>query len=92
MAIVTLTEAKKYLRVDNDDDDTLILSLIQTGELLCEDIMRQPLAHFDPLPEIIRLAILYSVAQTYEFRENLDASVLEDNLRRLLFAYRREVW
>ena len=40
MALVTLDEAKTYLRVDSTDDDGLIQSLLDSTGILCADIAR----------------------------------------------------
>lgn len=37
---ITLDEAKKYLRIDSDDEDDLITALIESAELLCKDVAR----------------------------------------------------
>ena len=39
--IVILEEMKQYLRVDFDDDDSLIETLITSATRLCMDITRQ---------------------------------------------------
>ena len=38
--MLTLQETKVFLRVDGDEDDTLISSLIITAQVLTEDILR----------------------------------------------------
>ena len=38
--MVTFEEAKLYLRVDSDYEDTLISSLINSAEALCSDVAR----------------------------------------------------
>ena len=38
--VVTLEEIKNYLRVDFDEDDGLLLSLLSTSERMCMDILR----------------------------------------------------
>lgn len=38
--MVTLEEAKVYLRVDSDFEDSLIASLLLSSEKLCEDVAR----------------------------------------------------
>ena len=40
MALITLEEAKTYLRVDSSDEDSLIESLILASESLCKDVAR----------------------------------------------------
>ena len=42
--MLTLQETKVFLRVDGDEDDTLISSLIITAQVLTEDILRRPLS------------------------------------------------
>ena len=40
MAVVTLEEAKQYLRVDSADEDGFISGLLETGESMCADMAR----------------------------------------------------
>ena len=40
MALISLEEAKNYLRVDTEDDDALIGSLLISAERLCADVAR----------------------------------------------------
>ena len=40
MAVVTLEEAKRYLRVDSGDEDGFISGLLETGESMCADMAR----------------------------------------------------
>ena len=90
--IVTLQEAKLYLKVDGDTDDTLILSFINAEEELCEDILRFSLTELTLVPDIVKQAILYAVGNLYEQREALDMKEMLEFMTRLLFAYRREGW
>ena len=83
---VSLKEAKKYLRVDHDDDDTIIRKLIRTAEALCEGTLRKAV---EPLP-INKVAALFAVAYLYEHRENADMDELTRMLRYIL-ATEREV-
>ena len=82
--IVTLKEAKKYLRVDFDDDDSIIRKLIHTAETLCEGTLRKPV---EPLP-INKVAVLFAVAYLYEHRENADMDELTRMLRYIRAAER----
>lgn len=90
--IVTLDEMKQYLRVDFEDDDALIGSLIQSGHQLCMDILRTD----DPVDlednANARTAVLYAVAYQYEHREDADYHALALSLRSLLFGDRREAF
>ena len=40
MALITLDEAKKYLRVDSKDEDALVGILLSSAEQLCVDVVR----------------------------------------------------
>ena len=86
--VVTVDEAKGYLRVSYDDDDGLIESLISSGEKLCMDILRTD--DNAVLGEVVnaKVAVLYAVAYLYEHREEADHHALTLSLRSLLFGDR----
>lgn len=92
MLIVTLEEAKLYLKVDGDEDDTLISDCINAAEELCEDILRFPLTEFAEVPDTVKQAVFYAIGNLYEQRETLDMKAMIDLLKRLLFAYRKDGW
>lgn len=84
---IDLDEVKNYLRVDFEDDDLLITSLIESSKNLCMDILRTD--NLDMDSEIIKTAILYSVAFLYEHREEANHKELTLTLRALLFGLRK---
>lgn len=89
--IVTLENAKEYLRVDYDDDDALITTLITTAQNLCMDISRiTDELQFLELGAHARIAILYAIAYLYEHREAANHNELVLTLRALLFGIRQE--
>lgn len=90
--VVSLEEVKLYLRVDGDEENTLITNFIITAEELCEEILRYPVSEFAAVPETIKQAILYAVANMYEQRETFEAKEVIETMARLLFSYRRESW
>ncbi|NFF65926.1 phage gp6-like head-tail connector protein [Clostridium sporogenes] len=90
--VVTLEETKLYLRVDGDEENTLITKFILTAEELCENILRYKLTELEIIPEAVRQAILYAVANMYEMRETFDVKSVIETMTRLLFCYRRESW
>ena len=99
--VVTLEEAKLYLRVDGDEEDTLITSFILTAEEICEDILRFPISEFEEVPKLVRQAILYCIANMYEKREgsfyylkNESGSISEtiDVMKLILGNLRKESW
>lgn len=89
--MLTLEEAKNYLRVDYADDDTLISGLIATAQKLCMDVARMDDAdQFAASGENAHTAMLYTVAYLYEHREEADHHALMLTLRALLFGIRKE--
>ena len=106
MALVTLNEAKAYLRVDSADEDVLIDSLLASAEKYCADVGRQTdedwaVVVADPQEDdspalmgkraILKMATLYALGYLYEHRENADHHDLAMTLRNLLFAIREGV-
>lgn len=89
--IVTLEEMKQYLRVDFDDDDSLIETLITSATRLCMDITRQNEDVFEG-SENAKPAVFYAVAYLYEHREEADHHALTLTLRSLLFGSRKEAF
>lgn len=53
-------------------------------------MLRQPLSAFDPLPDDIHTAILYTVAYLYEYREAADFDAMIKFLWAILSPYRKE--
>lgn len=90
--VVSLEDIKLYLRVDGDEEDTLISNFIKVSEDLVEGILRYPLSEFEIVPEIIKQAVMYSVANMYEKREDYDAKEVIDIMTKLLFSYRKDEW
>ena len=87
-----MEEAKLYLRVDGDEEDALIATLIETANELCEGMLRMSLEDFDDPPKSVNQAILYITANLYEHREELDMKIVEDVVKRLLSPFRQEGW
>ncbi len=90
--LVTLEEAKLYLRLDNNCEDALVTSLINTAQILCEDIIRKKVDGFEGVPGTLKIGILYGVAYLYENREQADYNGLIKTLAGLLFGMRDEVF
>lgn len=87
--MITLEEAKSYLRVDFDDEDEMIESLIQSSIKHSMDIARvDSEEEFSKNPNG-KIAVLYMTAYLYEHREEADYSELNLTLRALLFGDRK---
>jgi len=89
---ISLEEVKLYLRVDGDEENTLITSFIIAAEEICEEILRFQLTEFTELPETVKQAILYAVGNMYEEREKIDMKKIQEVMSRLLYSYRKESW
>lgn len=103
MALISLDEAKGYLRVDTADEDAMIGILLSSAERLCVDVARlsdekweavnsaSEDASLTPIRETMKVAILYAMAYLFEHREEADHHELTLTLRALLFAIREGV-
>ncbi len=94
--MVTLEEVRLFLRIDNDEEDRLLSSLIVTAKELVEGVIRQNLESFGELPETLRQAMLFVISTMYEQRQvtknGIDTQSMMDLVKRLTFAYRKEVF
>ena len=91
--MLTLEEAKNYLRVDFSDDDDLITRLISTAQTLCMDVARMEDADlFAASGDNAHTAVLYTVAYLYEHRAEADHHALILTLRALLSGMRKEAF
>ena len=89
--MITLNEAKNYLRVDHAEDDKLILSLIDTAKALVQDVGRMDDTALVVNEATTRQAMLYTISYLYENRNTADYHKLTLTLRALLFAQREGV-
>lgn len=87
--IVTLTELKNYLRVDFNDDDTLLNSIIESAEKTVKDILRLDTDGSLTNNPTAKIAVLYACAYLYEHREEANHNELNLTLRAMLFADRK---
>ena len=89
--MITLKEAKNYLRVDYDEDDKLIQNLLSTSKQLVMDVGRMSEEDFSVNEDTMRTAMLFALGYLYENRSNPDYKKLTLNLRSILFAQREGV-
>ncbi|GFI12266.1 hypothetical protein IMSAGC007_04746 [Lachnospiraceae bacterium] len=88
--LVTLEEMKGYLRVDYDEDDALIESMIGAAEKMCMDVARMDDMGEFAAVENAKISVLFAAAYLYEHREEADHHALNLTLRALLFGSRKE--
>ena len=100
MALVTLEEAKTYLRVDSADEDAMTGILLSAAERMCVDVARltdekwaavnsdTEDTSLTPIRETMKVAILYALGYLYEHREEANHHQLTLDLRSLLFGSR----
>ena len=103
MALISLDEAKGYLRVDTADEDAMIGILLSAAERLCADVARLTDEQWEavssdaedasllPIRETMKVAILYALGYLFEHREEADHHELTLTLRSILFAIREGV-
>ena len=89
--MVTLNEAKNYLRVDYEEDDALIRQLLQTAKNLVKDVGRMDEEKFTCFEDVTRTAVLFALGYLYENRSKPDYHALTMSLRSILFAQREGV-
>lgn len=87
--MITLEEAKSYLRVDFDDEDEMIESLIQSSIKHSMDVARVESEEELSKNPNGKIAVLYMTAYLYEHREEADYPELNLTLRALLFGMRK---
>lgn len=87
--MITLEEVKSYLRVDFDDEDEMINSLIQSSIKHSMDVARVNSEEDLSKNPNGKIAVLYMTAYLYEHREEADYSELNLTLRALLFGMRK---
>ena len=71
--VVSVEEVKTHLRIDHDDEDTLIEGLIAQAQAVAEDYCR--VSFGDEAAEPVRLAVMLMVSHYYENRDNPDKQV-----------------
>ena len=89
--MITLQEAKNYLRVDHSEDDKLIQELLLTAKKLCMDVGRTDEEQLAENEDTVRTAMLFALGYLYENRNTADMKKLTLSLRSILFAQREGV-
>ena len=87
--IVTVDELKTHLRIQHDEEDGLLESVLRQAKAVANDYCR---TDFDEdAPEPVRLAVLLMAAHFYECRDSSDKTAFTTMIaafRALLYPYR----
>ena len=90
--ILTVEQAKAHLRLQHDEEDAFLASLICQAQAVVEDYCR--LAFDETAPQAVRLAVLLMVSHYYENRDNPDRvmyATMRVAFENLLYPYRDPV-
>jgi uncharacterized phage protein (predicted DNA packaging) len=94
MAIITLTEAKDHLRVQESDEDALISLYIEAAEAEIKNYINRDIpivsGTSSKLPAPIKAAALLLVSDLFENRDGAADKIMNENpaIKRLLYPYR----
>lgn len=86
--LVSLEEAKAYLKIEYDEEDDLLLSLIASAEDLCATILRKDL----PEDDTVRVAVLYAVSYLFDSRGETNMTELVEMLKAILSSKREAIF
>ncbi|CAM2829884.1 DNA packaging protein, QLRG family [Streptococcus agalactiae LMG 14747] len=91
--MVTLEQAKIYLKLETEGEDDLVRSLLSSSKEICLDILRKTESELEADDsEIVSTAILFGLAYLYEHREVANHKELKETLYHLLMSKRKEVF
>ena len=88
--ILEVDEVKTHLRIEDDEEDDYIETLIKQAQAAAEDFCRVSFED-DNAPEPVRLAVMLMVSHYYENRDNPDRAVygtMRIAFENLLYPYR----
>lgn len=91
--IVTVEEAKSFLYIEDDGDETsqesiLVSSLVEQAQSMAEDFCRVNFDEAETVAPSVKTAILLMVGYLYEHRDSDDRSAWQTTLE----AFHRILW
>ena len=88
MALISLEEAKEYLRVDSADEDATISILLSSAERLCVDVARLTEDQWAAVNSDVKESEIYTRDELLAVRETMKVAVLYATA--YLFEHREE--
>lgn len=76
MALITLEEAKGYLRVDTADEDAMIGTLLYAAEKMCADVARLSNEQWEDIISDKSRSCRFSAAELATVRDTLRVAIL----------------
>ncbi len=76
MTLISLDEAKIYLRIDSADEDAMVASLLDAAGRLCCDVARLSTEQWEDIDSNKMRSDLYSKAELTSIRETLRMAIL----------------
>ena len=76
MALISLEEAKGYLRVDTTDEDAMIGVLLSAAERLCVDVARLTEEQWSDIDSDKIRSVRYTDAELRAIRETMKVAIL----------------
>ena len=90
--LITIEEAKAYLKLEGSEDDQVLSDCISTANELTLNILRGQESDFETIPETVKQAAMFCTVSLYENREGGNIKEVMDIMKGMLFAYRKDAW
>lgn len=90
--LITLDEAKAYLKIEGADDDQVLSDCVSAASELTLNILRCQESDFEEIPKSVKQAALFCTVSLYENREGGNIKAVLDIMKGMLFAYRKDAW
>lgn len=66
---ITINEVKEYLRIDHDDDDIMLTTMLYAAKSFIQSYLNRKFIEFEEIPDEFTIACLALVSHWYEQRE-----------------------
>ena len=90
--LITLDEAKAYLKIEGTEDDAVLSDCVSAANELTLNILRCQESDLEEIPKSVKQAALFCTVSLYENREGGNIKAVLDIMKGMLFAYRKDAW